>query len=88
MNRELLFRILQVAVVAPWLYSISNRTRSNYFRTGLKLVAGTIIWLNAPGLYQEAIRAGWIAPPKPRGIEIIPAGSNEVLTIIDDSGTI
>ena len=57
MNREVWFRILQVAVVAPWLYHISARTDSDYFRIGLKLVAGSIIVLNAKPLYQDYLNA-------------------------------
>ena len=53
MNREIWFRILQVAVVAPWLYYISTETKSVYFRTGLKLVAGSIIMLNAKPLWED-----------------------------------
>ena len=53
MNRAVWFRILQVAVVAPWLYSISGKTSSTYFRVGLKLVAGSIIMLNIKPLMQD-----------------------------------
>ena len=53
MNREVWFRILQVAVVAPWLYHISNKTEQAYFRVGLKLVAGSIIMLNAKPLWED-----------------------------------
>ena len=54
MNREVLFRVLQVAVVAPWLFHISQkRDTSPYFAIGLKLVAGTIIALNAKPLMQD-----------------------------------
>jgi hypothetical protein len=54
MNREVLFRVLQVAVVAPWLYHISQKSdTSPYFSIGLKLVAGSIIALNAKPLLND-----------------------------------
>jgi hypothetical protein len=54
MNREAWFRVLQVAVVAPWLYHISTKqTHSPYFRVGLKLVAGSIVMLNVKPLMQD-----------------------------------
>ncbi len=54
MNREVWFRILQVAVVAPWLYHISTKQTSGpYFRVGLKLVAGSIIALNVKPLLDD-----------------------------------
>ena len=53
MNRAVWFRILQVAVVAPWLYHVSAKTSSPYFRVGLKLVAGSIIMLNIKPLMQD-----------------------------------
>ena len=53
MNRLVWFRILQVAVVAPYLYHVSNRVDSAYFRVGLKLVAGSIIMMNAKPLWQD-----------------------------------
>ena len=53
MNREIWFRILQVAVVAPWLYHLSGSTKSPYFRVGLKLVAGSIIMLNVKPLMND-----------------------------------
>ncbi len=54
MNREVWFRILQVAVVAPWLYHISTKqTSSPYFRVGLKLVAGSIVALNVKPLLDD-----------------------------------
>lgn len=57
MNREVWFRVLQVAVVAPWLYQISSKTDQPYFRIGLKLVAGSIIMLNVKPLYQDYLAA-------------------------------
>ena len=57
MNREVWFRILQVAVVAPWLYHISSKTDQRYFRVGLKLVAGSIIMLNIKPLYNDYLAA-------------------------------
>jgi len=53
MNRDIWFRILQVAVVAPWLYYISGQTKQPYFRIGLKLVAGSIIMLNVKPLIED-----------------------------------
>lgn len=46
MNRELWFSLLQIAVVAPYLYHLSRETKSGYFDIGLKLVAGAIIMNN------------------------------------------
>ena len=58
MNREIWFRILQVAVVAPWLYHISRRSGTTpYFRVGLKLVAGSIIMLNVKPLMEDYANA-------------------------------
>ena len=53
MNRETWFRILQVAVVAPFLYSMSDDQKNAYFRLGLKLVAGSIIIMNMQPLFDE-----------------------------------
>ncbi len=57
MNREVWFRILQVAVVAPWLYHVSGKTNEKYFRIGLKLVAGSIIALNIKPLMNDYANA-------------------------------
>jgi len=48
MNRETWFRILQVAVVAPFIYTLSDEEKNSYFKLGLKLVAGAIIIMNVP----------------------------------------
>ena len=52
MNRETWLRILQIAVVAPFIYKISEKERG-YFRLGLKLVAGGIVLSNLPALLKE-----------------------------------
>jgi len=58
MNREAWFRVLQVAVVAPWLYHVSTKqNHSPYFRVGLKLVAGSIVMLNVKPLMQDYANA-------------------------------
>jgi len=54
MNRETWFRILQVAVVAPFIYTLSDEEKNSYFKLGLKLVAGAIIIMNVPPLLAEA----------------------------------
>jgi len=55
MNRDLWFKILQVAVVAPYVYYLSKDAESDYFRFGLKMVAGAIVFANArPILVQVA----------------------------------
>ncbi len=54
MNRALWFRILQVAVAAPYIYSISEQQKNPYFRLGLKLVAGSIVAMNLEPLWREA----------------------------------
>jgi len=51
-NRELWFRILQVAVIAPYLYSISEK-QTGYFRLGLKLVAGSVVLMNVEPLMRD-----------------------------------
>lgn len=54
MNRELFFRLLQIAVVAPYIYRTANDMDSDYFRIGLKMVAGSIVVLNARPLFEAA----------------------------------
>lgn len=53
MNRDIWFRILQVAVIAPFLYTISEQQKNAYFKLGLKLVAGSIIIMNVEPLIQD-----------------------------------
>ena len=53
MNRDIWFRILQVAVVAPFLYTISEQQKNAYFKLGLKLVAGSIIIMNIEPLMTD-----------------------------------
>lgn len=53
MNRETWFRILQIAVVAPFLYTISEQQKNAYFKLGLKLVAGSIVIMNVQPLFIE-----------------------------------
>lgn len=82
MNREVWFRILQVAVVAPWLYYISNQTKQQYFRVGLKLVAGSIIMLNIKPLYQDYLNAQEILTQlktemEPKKLPVIIEGESE-----------
>lgn len=52
MNREIWFRILQVAVIAPYLYSISEK-QTGYFKLGLKLVAGSVVLMNIEPLMRD-----------------------------------
>lgn len=52
MNREIWFRLLQVAVVAPFIYTISEK-QTGYFRLGLKLVAGSIVIMNIEPLLKD-----------------------------------
>ena len=52
MNRETWFRLLQVAVIAPYLYHRSEK-ESGYFKIGLKLVAAAVIVRNVPPLVAE-----------------------------------
>lgn len=54
MNRELWNRILQVAIVAPYVYALSRREKNEYFSVGLKLVAGGIVIANLQPLIREA----------------------------------
>ena len=53
MNREIWFRILQVAIVAPFLYTVSEQQKNAYFKLGLKLVAGSIIIMNVEPLMTD-----------------------------------
>ena len=53
MNREIWFRILQVAVIAPFLYTISEQQKNAYFKLGLKLVAGSIVIMNVELLMKD-----------------------------------
>lgn len=53
MNREIWFRILQVAVIAPFLYTVSEQQKNAYFKLGLKLVAGSIIIMNVEPLMTD-----------------------------------
>ena len=53
MNREIWFRILQVAVVAPFIYSMSEQQKNAYFKLGLKLVAGSIVIMNVEPLWND-----------------------------------
>jgi len=50
MNRETWFRLLQIAVIAPFLYTMSEEQKNAYFKLGLKLVAGSIIIMNVEPL--------------------------------------
>lgn len=52
MNRELWFRILQVAVVAPYAYKLSRESDNVYFAIGLKMVAGSLVLANARPILQ------------------------------------
>ena len=52
MDKDTWFRILQVAVVAPFIYSVSEK-QNGYFKLGLKLVAGAIIIQNIVPLFDE-----------------------------------
>ena len=54
MNRDLWFKILQVAVVAPYIYKLSAEAQNDYFSVGLKLVAGSIVLMNLKPLIVEA----------------------------------
>ena len=50
MNRETWFQILQIAVLAPYVYTLSDEETNSYFRLGLKLIAGAIVIKNIPPL--------------------------------------
>lgn len=54
MNRDLWFRLLQVAVVAPYVYKLSGESKNPYFGVGLKMVAGSIIIMNVKPIVQAA----------------------------------
>jgi len=66
MNPDLIFRLLQVGVIAPYLF-MASREQSPYFNVGLKLTAGTLVLLNAPVLiaafrqYATTEGAAWLA---------------------------
>lgn len=52
MNRELWFRLLQVAVVAPYVYTLSEK-QDGYFKLGLKLVAAAVLIRNIEPIARE-----------------------------------
>lgn len=86
MNPDLLFRLLQVGVVAPWLFLASRDQESPYFNVGLKLVAGAIVGVNAPVLWAAYRRYGadavaqWAADQaKPVKGRVIDAEAVQVL---------
>lgn len=54
MNRDTWMQILQVAVIAPYLYQRSEKEKNMYFKIGLKLVVGAIVVGNLPPLIQAA----------------------------------
>lgn len=54
-DRELFFQALQIAVVAPYIYNVSGKIDSDYFRIGLKLVAGSIVVMNAKPIINAAM---------------------------------
>ena len=73
MTRDVWFRILQVMVVAPWLYHVSNKSSSTYFKVGLKLVAGSIIMLNIKPLMEDYKNAQLILAQLKSEIETVTA---------------
>lgn len=54
MNRELWWRVLQVAIIAPYIYKLSSEADNDYFNVGLKMVAGSIIIMNLKPLIVQA----------------------------------
>lgn len=54
MNKDTWFRILQVAVVVPFIYTLSEDQKNVYFKLGLKLVAGAVLVMNIQPLIREA----------------------------------
>lgn len=76
MNRELWFRILQVAVAAPWLLTVSNKADNAYFRIGLKMIALNLVILNAPHLitayneFQTAYKNGRAIAEVPKHLPV------------------
>lgn len=52
MDRETWASILQLAVVAPYLYYISEK-QPTYFKLGLKLVAAGIVMKTLPPLLEQ-----------------------------------
>jgi len=57
MNRELWFRILQVAVVAPYVYQLSKNSENDYFSIGLKMVAASLVVANIKPILLQAAPA-------------------------------
>jgi hypothetical protein len=53
MNRETWFRILQIAVIAPFLYTMSEQQKNAYFKLGLKLVAASVVLMNVEPLMKD-----------------------------------
>ena len=50
MDRDTWFRILELAIVAPYLYTRSEKEKNLYFKVGLKLVAGALMIRALPPL--------------------------------------
>ncbi len=53
MNRETWFRLLQIAVIAPFLYTMSEQQKNAYFKLGLKLVAASVVLMNVEPLMKD-----------------------------------
>ena len=61
MDKLLAFRLLQVAVAAPWLWYISgNKGTPAYFNYGLKGLAATLVIINGPPIYRAIVQHGEI----------------------------
>ena len=54
-GRMIFFRLLQIAVVALYLYKLSKtKGQSEYFNIGLKLLAGSVVAINIRPLINDA----------------------------------
>ncbi len=63
MDRETWKQILMLAVLAPYVYTLSDEEKNSYFKLGLKLVAGAIaidaimpLFVKAQPLVQAAVK--------------------------------
>lgn len=88
MNREILLRVLTVAVLAPYLFRQSQK-ETGYFNVGLKLLAGVLITSNVPQLMKDyetvAAQAKNLARNLTKAQETLNAQNAARTTIVADA---
>lgn len=89
MNREILLRVLTVAVLAPYLFRQSQKESNVYFGVGLKLLAGVLITSNIPQLMKDyetvAAQAKQVARNLVKAQETLNAQNAARTTIVADA---